>query len=206
METLHLIPWFDICISDMSDGNMSDSSVCPWIKRSIHQSHRTDIHIITEWNQDIPFTEVDWVYTKISWVTIGALYADCPIIVLIGEGECAVLHSGWRGTKAHIVSSGLALFETPREDIYAYIGPHISEDSYEVGREFMPHFPDRYFSASWDRIAFDIGQYIIDDLIGLSVERSHIIVHGGDTFSDPRYPSYRRDKTSLRSTVAVTRI
>lgn len=83
--------------------------------------HQKDIHEINQENRDISFSECDGIYTRSPGIIIATVCADCPVIILMGEGECASLHSGWRGTKVHIAHAGIERFTTSREDIRVYI-------------------------------------------------------------------------------------
>lgn len=192
MEILSSFPWFEIYISHKNDGNFRDWLISPEIIRPMCQIHKTNIHEITSENKDIPFSEYDGIYTTVSDITIASLCADCPVIILMGSGECATLHSGWRGTKEHIVDDWVKRFHTPREDIQVYIWPHIHADSYEVQSDFLIHFPRPYFRVSGEKIYFDIVQYIVDDLISLGILESNIIISHIDTFFSFDHFSYRK--------------
>ena len=196
MKIIIPTPWFEIYISEFSDGNFRDSTIHPEILRPHEQLHSTHIHALTRENRDIPFTWVDWVYTKEKDVIIGALCADCPVIILMGDGECAILHSGWRGTRSHIVHAGIALLETPRDNIKVYIWPHISKESYEVRSDFFSFFPKEYFETRWERTTFDLEKYIIDDMISVWIRKEHITTSPIDTCTNQDYHSYRRDPKS----------
>ena len=103
---------------------MRDSRNHREIIRPSHQGHDTEI---TEFQSNTLNTlnNIDGIYTKEYHKQIGALCADCPIIICMGKGECAVIHSGWRGTKKHIIRHALELFSTPLGNIQIFIGPHI---------------------------------------------------------------------------------
>lgn len=63
--------------------------------------------------------------------------ADCvPVFVAHPSGAMALLHSGWRGTEAHILDAGVRALEAlgcaPR-DLAVHLGPAICGRCYEVG-------------------------------------------------------------------------
>ena len=205
MQDMILFPWFNILVSEVSDGNFSDQWVHPEIIRPEHQAHGNTIHTVASLS-DMRFSEVDWVYTQMEGLSIWALCADCPIVILMWEWECAAIHCWWRSTKAMILKNALSLFHTPPKNIKAYIWPHIQKKSYEVGTDFLEHFPEKYFSFIDKKIFFDIESVLIDTLTSAPLLRENIVSHGGDTFSDKKYFSYRRDSSLFRFTVAVTRI
>jgi YfiH family protein len=193
MRIVDTFPWFEIFISEKSDGDIRERDICSDIIRPTKQIHEREVYEVTYENRDTPFSDYDGVYTRCRDITIGSLCADCPVIILMGDGECASLHSGWRGTEAHILHAGLERFSTLREDIRVYIWPHISRDSYEVQVDFLVHFPREYFRFLDEKIYFDIEKYIIDDLISAWIKEEHIKMSPIDTFIDPDFYSYRRD-------------
>jgi YfiH family protein len=62
--------------------------------------------------------------------------ADCLPVALAGEGGVAMLHCGWRGLAAGIVSRGVAEARATA----AAIGPGIGPCCYEVGEEVLAAF------------------------------------------------------------------
>ncbi len=196
MHTISSFPWFEIFISEKSDGDFRKKEIFPDIKRPLKQVHWTEIYAITTENKDISFAWYDGTYTGERWITIGALCADCPVIILMGDGECAAVHSGWRGTEAHIVEYAIEKFSTPHEHIRVYIWPHISGDSYEVQEDFFEHFDEKYFTRKEGKIYCDLASVIVDDILKLWIPVSNIRVSEVDTFSDLEYQSYRRDKNT----------
>lgn len=121
METLDIFPGYEVYVSDIDDGDFRRKDLYPEFLRPEKQLHETLVHTVTSTDKYLPFAGVDGVYTKEKDIAIGSLCADCPVIVLMGESECASLHSGWRGSKKHILYEGLKYFHTPRDRIRAYI-------------------------------------------------------------------------------------
>lgn len=62
--------------------------------------------------------------------------ADCLPIALTGPGGVAMLHGGWRGLAAGIVSAGVAAVDADA----AAIGPGIGPCCFEVGEEVLTAF------------------------------------------------------------------
>ena len=203
MRILTSFPWFEIFISEKNDGDFRKREIFPEIKRPLKQVHGTEIHTITGENKDVWFEGCDGTYTHEKWITIGALCADCPVIILMGQGECTAVHSGWRGTKSHIVQYAIEKFSTPYERIRAYIWPHISRDSYEVQEDFLEHFDEKYFTQKEGKIYCDLASVIIDDMITSWIPSSNITMSDIDTFSDLDYQSYRRDRNTGIGLVGV---
>lgn len=65
--------------------------------------------------------------------------ADCvPVFMAHPSGAVAVLHSGWRGTAARIIDTGLASFSRqniPPDELMVHLGPAICGRCYEVSAE-----------------------------------------------------------------------
>jgi polyphenol oxidase len=70
-------------------------------------------------------------------LTIGV--ADCvPVFIAHPSGVVALLHSGWRGTAAHITTeavAALARYGLPPDELAIHLGPAICGRCYEVGIE-----------------------------------------------------------------------
>lgn len=119
--------------------------------------------------------------------------ADCLPIAVVGHQGQALLHAGWRGVQLEIyqVSTVKEL-----EPYYFFIGPSIQQKSFIVTEEFHDHFPQspHHFHDN----TFSLQGYVKESLAKIypdaQVEDCSI-----DTFSDQRFHSYRRDKTTLRN-------
>ncbi|GAB0174311.1 MAG: hypothetical protein HHAS10_01900 [Candidatus Altimarinota bacterium] len=193
MEQVNIFPGYQILITHISDGDMRDVQNFPHIIRSVPQVHGTEI-VEFHGKPDERISGVDGIYTKIPNVSIGGLSADCPVILFMGRGEIAAVHSGWRGTKAHIIRNVVPFFEnTPLSELKVYIGPHIQKNSYEVREDFFINFPETYIEKINDKFYFDIEAYLVDDLILMGIKRENIYSHGADTLTKAYYYSYRRD-------------
>ncbi|MDX2193193.1 MAG: polyphenol oxidase family protein [Gemmatimonadales bacterium] len=86
---------------------------------------------------------VDGHATAAPGVLLTVTIADCIPVYLVDarSGALALLHAGWRGTAAGILSRGLALLGeragTRAADVHVHLGVGISGPCYEVGREVM---------------------------------------------------------------------
>jgi YfiH family protein len=86
--------------------------------------------------------EADGQATALGGVAPMVLTADCLPIALAGGGAVAMLHAGWRGLAAGVISEGIrALRELGAvEPLSAAIGPGASRCCYEVGPEVHAAF------------------------------------------------------------------
>lgn len=92
----------------------------------------------------------DALATRAARVLLGVQTADC-VPVVIGDargGACAAIHAGWRGTLSGIVGRALELlgeeFGTRAGEVRAAIGPAARACCYEVGREVIDAFNQRF--------------------------------------------------------------
>ncbi|HEX9313705.1 MAG TPA: polyphenol oxidase family protein [Actinomycetota bacterium] len=108
-----------------------------------HQVHGSTVRMVGRSEEgagfDDPsaaFPSTDAMATLVRGVALAVLVADCVPIALASpaEGRLAVVHAGWRGIAAGIVTAAVAMFHRPRE-LIAAIGPAVGLDHYEVGRE-----------------------------------------------------------------------
>ncbi|HNP65000.1 MAG TPA: peptidoglycan editing factor PgeF [Woeseiaceae bacterium] len=127
--------------------------------------------------------------------------ADClPVLLCNQTGTVvAAAHAGWRGLAAGVIENAIAVMAVDPTTVMAWLGPAISQPSFEVGDEvrgaFMVH--KAADSAFFERNARGRWQA---DLYGLArrrlVDAGVVQVYGGRycTYRDQaRFHSYRRD-------------
>ncbi len=177
---------------------LRDALSLPSEPRWLHQVHGTRTVEFDEVHPDEP--EADAAITRTPGVVLAILTADClPVLFCADDGsEIAAAHAGWRGLSAGVLEHTLAAMQTPRERIMAWLGPAIAARSYEVGGEvrdaFLAHDP----AATPAFTATRPGHWRCD-LYALARRRlyaggvSRIFGGGFDTFTDPRFHSFRRD-------------
>lgn len=125
------------------------------------------------------------------------LTADCVPIVLLGKDKHVVIHAGWRGLAQNILANDLVKSINP---IYAFIGPHIRPEHYEVQSDFLANFPNfsQAFTQHHGKIYFNMEyvatRQLVDAYPGIVVEDCGLC-----TFSNLSFHSYRRDKTTQRN-------
>jgi YfiH family protein len=104
------------------------------------------IHSDIIFNFDGHINDGDAIITDRIKIAIGVFTADCVPVILVDtkKGAIAAVHSGWKGTKALIVSKTIERLEenygSNAVDIRAYIGPHIGSCCYEVSSELIEEF------------------------------------------------------------------
>lgn len=118
-----------------------------------HQTHGAEILSVDADFLSLPSAEratllegVDAVVTDEHLVCIGVSTADCIPVLLYDPCRkvVAAVHAGWRGSRLRIVERTLQFMKSRYavrpEDVYAVIGPGISQDAFEVGNEVYEAF------------------------------------------------------------------
>jgi YfiH family protein len=131
-----------------------------------------------------------------STTPMAILTADCLPILLLGESEYALVHAGWRGLENQILANELIKKIKPK---YAFIGPHISVQNYEVQPDFKANFSNaEAFAEIKGKLFFDLSVIVNSQLKtlypGILIEEANIC-----TFSNENFHSYRRNKTTERN-------
>ncbi|MGK0297559.1 MAG: YfiH family protein [Gammaproteobacteria bacterium] len=79
--------------------------------------------------------DADGIYTNQEGVICAILTADCvPLLMCNSDGrQIAAVHVGWRGICTDIIKKAVCQLGHNPDNVITWIGPHIGEDSYEVG-------------------------------------------------------------------------
>lgn len=164
---------------------------------TMKQVHSDNVVEVTEENIQDCYPDTDALITELNDVVLEARFADCvPIFIYdIKTNKRAIIHSGWRGTKKKIVKKVLELFKSDKENIFAEIGPCISLDNYEVGKEFLDYFDESFFVRKYDKLYFDLKKANFE-IIKKYLNESNITISDECTFNNKKYYSYRRDATN----------
>jgi YfiH family protein len=150
--------------------------------------------------------EADASWTSTPGIACTIMTADClPALFCNREGtRVAAAHAGWRGLAAGVLEAAADSLQTAPGDILVWLGPAIGQQSFEVGGEvrdvFMGSHPE---TAQAFLPSVNAGRYManIYMLARLRLAAHGITsVHGGglDTFTDPRFFSYRRSARTGR--------
>jgi hypothetical protein len=125
------------------------------------------------------------------------LTADCVPIVLLGKDKHVVIHAGWRGLAQNILSNPAVIDINPS---FAFIGPHIRSENYEVQVDFINNFSGypKAFSEKDGKTYFNLEHVVSSQLKSLF---PNIVIDdcGLCTFKEVKFHSYRRDLTINRN-------
>jgi YfiH family protein len=104
---------------------------------------------------------VDGLYTNKRGICLLIQVADCAPVILCDESNnlIAVVHAGWRGAAAGILTKMIDSMIELGSDINKVkmaIGPCIGFENFEVGKEVVEVFPEEFSKAKTN------GKYLLD--------------------------------------------
>ena len=158
----------------------------------LHQVHSNRIFYI---NKKIKKKLIgDGLLTKNKNLAIGVLTADCCPILFYDPKKNIIgaVHAGWRGAFKNIGSKMVSKFKkmgTKLEDLHIVIGPAISQNNYEVKKDFKSKFlkqklsNKKFFKVNRNKIYFDLVGFIYNQIKKSGIKNIEIIKK--DTF-DPK--------------------
>ncbi|MDD0844532.1 peptidoglycan editing factor PgeF [Pseudomonas sp. Gutcm_11s] len=163
-----------------------------WLK----QVHSPDV--VAADPASVPIADASWTATP--GIACAVLTADClPALFCDRAGtRVAAAHAGWRGLAAGVLENTVAALGVEPGELLVWLGPAIGPDSFEVGPEVREAFLARHAQAEQAFSASRNAGKFMADIYALARIRLAAIgvtaVHGGglDTFTDPRFFSYRR--------------
>ncbi len=153
----------------------------------------------------------DASYTTEPDVACAVLTADClPIVFSDESGACVgIAHAGWRGLLQGIIQSTVAAMSTCSPPAYAWLGPAIGPQAFEVGDDvYLPYtrqnaaFEEAFTAIGPGKWRLDIYRAAKIVLAAADI----FSVYGGDycTYSDDEYfYSYRRSHCTGRIATLV---
>lgn len=157
-------------------------------------------------NEQAP--DADACFSRMSGQACTVLTADClPVFFCNRAGTAvAVAHAGWKGLCDGMLESTVAALvekvAAPAQELMAWIGPGIGPESFEVGGEVRQAFiakdakAAQAFTAKADKWLGDL--YLIARQRLQNVGLASIYGGGFDTYTDPRFYSFRRDNVTGR--------
>lgn len=169
-----------------------------------HQVHGNNVVSAARLNS-VASIEADAVFSNNPREVCAVLTADClPIVLGAGDGdEVATVHAGWKGLYSNILAHSVMRFSCPAAQIFAWIGPGISAQAYEVDEKFKKRFiaQNAAFSSAFavrnDKNYADL--YAIADICLRAAGVEQITRYPGCTYTEPaRFYSYRRESATGR--------
>ena len=171
---------------------------------TMNQTHSNKVVVINDSNKNIQRVDSDALVTNKKNIAISVLTADCVPVLVYDEVNQIIgsIHAGWRGALNGIIENTLnEITKISRNGkINVAIGPCISVNNYEVGKEFYFNFikeskkNDFFFIPTKNnKFYFNLRKYI--NLKFEKLEVNHIENIDFDTFSENKnFFSFRRSK------------
>ena len=167
------------------------------------QVHSADVAVASSPWDTASRPRADAIVTRTEGLAIGITAADCGPILFVDPKARVIgaAHAGWKGALTGIVESTVGAMESlgaDRTNIVAAIGPLIRQHSYEVGNEFVERFIESDAENSLFFVPATREGHAMFDLAGFirsRLENAGVLIIddiGIDTYSDPRFFSYRR--------------
>ena len=173
--------------------------------RQLKQVHGVAIRDDAYFANERSYHEGDGLVSTLPSVALVVKTADCLPVVLSDGHKIAAVHAGWRGFRAGIVERLTGHFDMSR--VFAFIGPAISADNYEVDRDLYeawlaedPALASRLkpAPAGGTKRLFDLKGMARAQLIELGIAEARVEVVPVCTVASS-LPSFRRDKNRDRS-------
>jgi len=151
--------------------------------------------------------QADASFTRTRGTVCAVKIADCMPVLFADEAATVVgaAHAGWRGLAAGVLQATIEAMRTPPDALYAWLGPAIGPQVYEVGEDVRAAIgePATAFRATRP------GHWLLDlyavARARLEAARVRRIYGGGYcTYSEAeRFFSYRRDRNQSRMVAAI---
>ena len=171
----------------------------------VNQVHGNRVLVVDADTADGCVGDADGLVTGEAGTALAVKGADCPLVLLYDPDRPAValVHSGWRGTAAHVVRNAVSVmarrFGSLPDRLLAGISPAIERCCYEVGEEVAAQFeadfpPGIVIRSSAGKRFVDLPAAVRHDLrdAGLVSERIESAGLCTSCRADLLY-SYRRD-------------
>lgn len=162
------------------------------------QVHGTFVKKVSKQDCGTFIPECDGLITNEKNITLAIFTADCMPVFMVSRdlSVIALIHAGWRGLAGGILESALTCYKKDfgilPQDVFAYIGPHISKCCYEVGSDVK-----KAFDVPESETHLSLSEQAGKQLKTLGVKRVYL----NDNCScheEQLFFSYRREPTECR--------
>ena len=126
--------------------------------------------------------------------------ADCtPIFIYDKKNKViAAVHSGWQGTESKILLKTLIKlqkdYSSKPESMIVYVGPSISQNNYEVGKEVADKFDKQFVVPKVEKYLLDVSGINYNILMNFGIPKNQIQKSELCTYEfNTLLHSYRRD-------------
>lgn len=163
------------------------------------------------------FMDTDGLLTDNPQIGLVTRFADCTPILLFDPVKKVHgnIHSGWKGTLKEIageaVDKMLGIYQSNPQDIIVILGPSIDKNDFEVEKDVMILFKEKFNyhdqiirKKNEIKYLIDLKEVIIRTLVAKGIDKNNIHSVDISTFSDKRFHSFRRDKEDFGLMALVT--
>jgi polyphenol oxidase len=170
---------------------------------------------VVEVAEAVGIVEADAAVTDRVGTVAVVMVADCmPVLLADEQGRCVgVAHAGWRGLAAGIIQAAAravrARLGDPGARLFAYLGPAIGPDHFEVGSDVLQAMTLGLRGSAAAFVPAGVGKYRADlfalGRMALAEESVDAVFGGGDcTYCDAkRFYSHRRDRITGRHAALI---
>lgn len=150
----------------------------------------------------------DGAYTHASNHVCVVMTADClPLLLTNKQGDrVAAVHAGWRGMADGIIEQAVTKLDCDPQDVFAWAGPCISQQAFEVGLEVKQQLggPDSAYRAHKEvtKVYANLTQLAQHRLAQLGIDAFFTNDHCTYKESE-RFFSYRRDGQTGRMATLI---
>lgn len=162
-----------------------------------HQVHEDSVTVV---KRPGLYPSSDALVTEVAALGLVISSADClPVFIYDKKNRViAGIHSGWRSSEKRIVRKTIDLlvqkWNSHPDHLFAYFGPSVSAEVYEVGAEVAERFPSKYFIPVKEKFYLNIPLFNFDILTSYGVPEKNIQVSRLCSYSNQKLlHSYRRD-------------
>lgn len=165
-------------------------------------SYQKQVHedIINTVNSSGSCGESDALITTKKNLGLAISSADCPAIFIYDPMQkvIAAVHSGWRGTEKKILRKTIKQlkddFNSDPSNLICYIGPSISQNNYEVGKEVASKFDKEFLIVNKNKFYLNLSGANYKMLIDEGLKELNIQISGLCSFEYKNLlHSYRRE-------------
>ncbi|MHB1089096.1 MAG: polyphenol oxidase family protein [Acidimicrobiales bacterium] len=154
--------------------------------------------------------EGDGLFTSSNDRALAVLVADCVPVLLVDETstDFAVVHAGWRGLHGGILARAVARFNDASR-LFAFLGPAISRERYQVGPEVASNFadvPGALLDDEGDRKLLDLRGVGAHQLRHLGLDDANILTSDQSTDGGGLFYSDRAARPCGRFALVARRV
>ncbi len=158
----------------------------------LNQTHSNKFYFVKENYNFKKKIRADSLITNVKGIAIGVLTADCVPVLIYDRKKNIVsaIHAGWKGAYKGIIKNTINFFLKKGSNIknlIAVIGPCISDENYEVKKDFKDKFikknteNKKFFKNRKKKTYFCLNKYVYHQLRYLGIKNLEII--NKDTFN-----------------------